>query len=113
MEAIIYLVIIAIVVYLIYLLIRYVILPIASILAAVTLVISTGYALFVSLSSFIRSVKDNIDPYATYVDKRADIPAGVKRNYCFGPGFHQISEIIKGAFENLGDYRKKLTAWKN
>lgn len=97
---------------LIYALIIYVILPIASVLAVVTLVISAGYALFVSVISFIKSLKNNLDPYATYVDKHA-AAAGVKRNYCFGPGFHQISEIIKDAFENLADYRKQLTEWKD
>ena len=113
MEAIIYLLLIALAVYLIYLLVVYIILPIASILGMVTLVVSAGYALVVSLSSFINSFKDNLDPYATYVDKHSDIAAGVKRNYCFGPGFHQISEIVNGAFKNLGEYRMQLTAWKD
>lgn len=113
MEGIIYIVLIVIVVYLIYLLIRYVILPIASVLAIITLVVSAGYALVVSFSSFFKAVKDNIDPYTTYIDEHADNTAGVKRNYCFGPGFHQLSSIIKEAFENLGDYRSTLTNWKN
>ena len=113
MEAIIYLLLIALAVYLIYLLIRYVILPIASVVGIITLVVSAGYGLIVSLISFIKSFKDNLDPYATYVDKHADVSGGVRRNYCFGPGFHQISEIVKGAFENLSEYRTKLTAWKD
>ena len=91
MEVIIYLLLIALVVYLIYLLIRYVVLPIASVAGIITLVVSAGYGLIVSLISFIKSFKDNIDPYATYVDKHADVSGGVRRNYCFGQGFHQIS----------------------
>lgn len=113
MELIFYLLLIAVVVYLIYLLIRYVILPIVSVVGIITLVVSAGYGLVVSLSSFIKSFKDNLNPYETYVDKHADVSGGVRRNYCFGPGFHQISEIVKGAFENLSEYRTKLTAWKD
>ena len=113
MEVIFYLLLIALVVYLIYLLVRYVILPIASVAGVITLVVSAGYGLIVSLISFIKSLSNNLSPYATYVDKHADISAGIRRNYCFGPGFHQISEIVKGAFENLTEYRTKLTAWKN
>jgi len=113
MEIIVYLALIALAIYLIYLLVRYVILPIASILGIITLTISAGYALIVSLISFVKSIKNNIDPYATYEDKHADDAGGVKRNYCFGPGFHQISEIIKDAFRNLGEYRVKLTDWKD
>ena len=54
MEVIFYLLVIALVVYLIYLLIRYVILPIASVVGIITLVVSAGYGLIVSLSSFIK-----------------------------------------------------------
>lgn len=111
MEVIFYLLLIALVVYLIYLLVRYVILPIASVAGVITLVVSAGYGLIVSLISFIKSLSNNLSPYATYVDKHADISAGIRRNYCFGPGFHQISEIVKGAFENLTEYRTKLTAF--
>lgn len=99
-------------IYLIYLLIRYVIIPIASAFAGIVLGVSAIYALVISLTSFIKSFKENLDPYKTFVDPNADTVAGVKRNYCFGPGFHQISEIVKGAFENLGEYRKSLTEWK-
>ena len=113
MEVIIYLLLIALAIYLIYLLIRYIILPIASVLAIATLVISAGYALVVSLISFVSSFKENINPYRTYVDNHKDIPTGVKRNYFFGPGFHQISEIVSGAFKNLAEYRTKLTGWKD
>lgn len=91
----------------------HIILPVASVAGIITLVISGGYALWVSLSSFIKSVKHNIDPYKSYVDKHADSVAGVKRNYCFGPGFHQISAIVKDAFDNLMDYSEKLKDWKD
>ncbi len=113
MEAIIYLALIALAVYLVYLLIVYIILPIASVVGIITLVVSAVYGLVVSISSFVKSFKEHLNPYDTYVDKHIDVPVGVKRNYCFGPGFHQISEIVKGAFDNLTEYRTKLTAWKD
>lgn len=102
-----------IVVWLLYLLIKYVIAPIASVLLIIIAVISTGYALFVSLHSFIMAFKENLNPYRTYVDPYPDTPQGVRRNYCFGPGFHQISQIVSSAFKNLGEYRSKLRAWKD
>lgn len=113
MEVIIEILLIILVIYLIYLFIVYVVLPIASVIGVITLVVSAGYALIVSLSSFIKSFKSNIDPYATYVDKHSDAAPGVKRNYCFGPGFHQISQIVEGAFKNLGESRVGLKAWKD
>ena len=84
---------VGVVVWLLYLLVKYVIAPIASVLFAIILVISTGYALFVSLHSFISAFKENVNPYRTYIDPHSDVPQGVRRNYCFGPGFHQISQI--------------------
>lgn len=113
MEVIAYLILIVLVIYLIYLFIVYIVLPIASVIGIITLVVSTVYALIVSLSSFIKSFQCNLNPYATYVDKHADLAAGVKRNYCFGPGFHQISEIVKGAFKNLGESQDELKVWKD
>ncbi len=98
---------------LIILFIVYVVLPAISIIAAITLSISAVYALVVSLISFFSSLKENINPYATYVDQNDNAPEGVKRNYCFGPGFYQIKKVVKGAFDNLGDYRDKLSCWKN
>ena len=87
MEVIFYLLLIALVVYLIYLLVRYVILPIASVVGVITLVVSAGYGLIVSLISFIKSLSNNLSPYATYVDKHADISSGISRNYFFVPVF--------------------------
>ncbi len=113
MEYVGYLIAAGLVLYLIYLLIVYIILPIASVLGIVSLVGGAGYGFAVSVKSFVQSIKEHLDPYATYVDQHTDASAGVKRNYCFGPGFHQISEIVKGAFVNVADYQTKLTAWKN
>ena len=104
---------VGVVVWLLYLLVKYVIAPIASVLFVIILIISTGYALFVSLHSFISAFKENVNPYRTYIDPHSDVPQGVRRNYCFGPGFHQISQIVSGAFKNLGEYRVKLKAWKD
>lgn len=109
MEAIGYLIVIVLAIYGIV----YIVLPIASVASIITLAVSAVYAFYVSLTSFIQSFKANTDPYATYVDKHTDAIPGVRRNYCFGPGFHQIAEIVKGAFSNLSVYRSNLTAWKN
>ena len=75
MDVIIGILLIALAIYLIYLLIVYVILPIVSAIGIITLVVSAGYALIVSLSSFVKSFRDNSDPYATYADKHADTAA--------------------------------------
>ena len=106
-------IVIGIVAWLLCLLVKYVIAPIASVLMIIVLIMSTGYALYVSLHSFILALKENVNPYNTFIDSHSDAPKGVKRNYCFGPGFHQISKIVSGAFMNLGEYRLKLKAWKD
>jgi len=103
-----------IIIYLIYLLIRYVVAPISGVLAVASLVIGVGYAFIISIYSFRKSLAEHINPYATFVDKNMDIPSGVRRSYFFGPGFHQISITVKDAFaalkeqtENVKNFRKR------
>lgn len=71
------------------------------------------YAFAVSVYCFFKSLVQNINPYTTYVDKHPHVKKGMKRNYCFGPGFHQIAQTIKGAFQNLAHHCSVLTAWKD
>lgn len=113
MEALLYIAAGVLIIYLVVLFVVYVILPIGFVLVTITLVASLGYGLIVSLISFIKAFKDNLNPYSTYVDKHVESSANIKRNYFFGPGLHQIREIVVGAFDNITNYRAKLTAWKN
>ena len=86
-----YLIVIAIVVWLVYLVVVYIIAPISGVLGAIALSAGMLYALWISSSGFIRSMLLHKDPYTTYVDKHREAAAGVKRNYFFGPGYHQIA----------------------
>ena len=107
------LLLIAVVIFLINLLIRYVIAPIAGVLLTATLTLSLGYAFFTSIRSFATSLIDHKNPYTTYADKSLDAPSGTKRNYFFGPGFHQIEITIKEAFSLQKSHLETLKAWKN
>lgn len=93
---------IAVIVWLIYLLIVYVIAPISGVLGVIALSAGTLYALWISVRSFVKSLLLHKNPYTTYVDKHKEASAGVRRNYFFGPGYHQIAITIHDAFENLG-----------
>jgi GTPase SAR1 family protein len=97
-----------IIIYLIYLLVRYVIAPISGILGGASLIIGLGYALVISIYCFGKSLFAHINPYTTFIDKNNDIPPGVRRSYFFGPGFHQIGITIKDAFILLKEQSKKI-----
>jgi GTPase SAR1 family protein len=94
-------------------LIRYVIAPIAGVLLIATLTLSLGYAFFTSIRSFVTSLLNHKSPYTTYVDKSPDAPYGIKRNYFFGPGYHQISITVKEAFALQNSYLSTLKKWKD
>jgi GTPase SAR1 family protein len=98
-----------VIIFLIYLLIRYVIAPISGFLAVASLVIGVGYALIISIYCFGKSLAKHINPYTTFVDKNTGIPSGVRRSYFFGPGFHQIGVTVKDAFAALKEQSEKLT----
>lgn len=102
----------AIIIFLIYLLIRYVIAPISGILGIVSLTIGVGYALVISIYCFGKSLIEHINPYKTFVDNNKDIPFGIRRSYFFGPGFHQIGVTVKDAFVNLKGQSEKITAFR-
>lgn len=106
-------IVIIIAIYLAYLLIRYVIIPMSGVLGVIAIVAGVGYALYVSLASFGKSIKENINPYITYDDKNMTFYKGVRRNYFFGPGFHQIKMIVSEAFGNLKNKTDSLTKWRN
>lgn len=69
--------------------------------AAIFLIAGIGGGVLFPIVSLIGSVSKHINPYKTYQDKHTNIASGKKRNYFFGPGFHQILEIDRGAFLNL------------
>lgn len=106
-----YLIAIVVVVCLIYLLVVYVIAPISGVLSIVALSAGMLYALWISGSSFVRSLLLHKDPYVTYVDKHKEASAGVRRNYFFGPGYHQIAITIHDAFEDQGSHIAAVGGW--
>jgi GTPase SAR1 family protein len=108
-----YLIAAGVVIFLLYLLVVYVIAPISGILLSVTLILGIGYALFTSLRSFITSLAKHINPYTTYLDNSPGAPPGIKRDYFFGPGYHQISRTVSEAFSLQNDYLATLGNWKN
>ena len=105
-----YLIAIVLIVWLVYLVVVYIIAPISGVLGAVALSAGTLYALWVSSSSFVKSLLLHKDPYTTYVDKHR-VAAGVKRNYFFGPGYHQIAVTIHDAFQNQNQSISDVRDW--
>jgi len=107
-----YIIAAVIIIYLLYLLIRYVVAPISGFLAVASLAIGVGYAFIVSIYCFGKSLAEHINPYTTFIDKNTDIPSGVRRSYFFGPGFHQIGITVRDAFAALIEQSKKLTSFR-
>jgi GTPase SAR1 family protein len=121
----IYIVVIVIIIYLLYLLVvkviipliafsvTHVIAPVAGILLVVAVTGAVVYGLYTSLVSFITSLLVHINPYTTYVDKSLAAHSETKRNYFFGPGYHQISITVKEALSFQKDRLKGLGDWKD
>jgi GTPase SAR1 family protein len=108
-----YIIAIIIIIGLIYLLVVYVIAPIAGILLLICLVLGFGYAFYTSVRSFITSFIRNRNPYKSYIDKsKAAIP-GLNRNYFFGPGYHQIGTTVKESFSLQRERLESLANWKD
>lgn len=116
MEAIIYLLLIAGAIYLLYLLVRYVIAPIAGIVGIVIAAAATIYALIVSCKSFFPTAYEHRNPYDDptdpYIDKHKDAIKGVRRGYFFGPGLHQLKAIVRDSFVELSLSLDNVKAWK-
>ncbi|MDR0908302.1 MAG: hypothetical protein LBM77_00920 [Spirochaetaceae bacterium] len=70
-------------------------------------------AFIFSIKNYIESINENKDAYATYVDKSKNKPMDVKRNYFFGPGYHQISQIVKNAWLKNKESIEKAWEWRD
>lgn len=104
-------IVVGVVVWLIYLLVVHVIAPIAGVLGTIVLACGVIYAFGISISSFMKSLLLHKNPYTTYIDTHKEAAAGIRRNYFFGPGYHQIKITIRDAFENQGEYIGKVKTW--
>lgn len=103
MELIIY----AVLIYLAYLVIRWIIvniiLPVGRIATIVALVAGTAIGAFVAIKSYLKSIKDNINPYDYYEDSSKNKQEFAKRrSYFFGPGFLQLRKTIADAWKGIG-----------
>ena len=94
-----------------WLLIENILWPLGIFLAKLIAAGSVIFALGISLKAFYTAVRENIDSYKTYTDKNTRKPAGVKRGYFFGPGFHQLKMIWKTSFTKLFEASNKISAW--
>lgn len=101
------------VIYLLFLLVVYVIIPISGFAIVAALVVGAIYAFGISMYSFCKSLKNNINPYNTYEDKSKNAPNGIRRSYFFGPGYHQIAQTVGNTFSNMSNHINVLTNWKD
>lgn len=95
MEVIIYLLLIALAIYLLYLLVVYVIIPISGIALAVIGGIAVIVGFISAVSNYVSAVRQNLN-FKNWEWKKDDEPA--KRSYFFGPGYQQLIGTIKTAF---------------
>lgn len=101
------LIICAVLIYLAYLVIRWIIvniiLPVGRIATIAALVAGTAIGAFVAVKSYIKSIKDNINPYDYYEDWSKNKQEFAKRrSYFFGPGFLQLKKTIGDAWKGIG-----------
>lgn len=109
MEYIIY----GVLIYLAFVVVRWlvinIILPAGRVAAITALVAGTAIGAFVALKSYIKSIKENINPYNYYEDHSKDKQEFAKRrSYFFGPGFVQLKKTIADAWREIGSSIKKI-----
>lgn len=89
-----------ILIYLAYLLIVKVLIPVGAVVGGIALVIVAGVAVivgfFTAFANYIKAVRENIN-FRNWEWEKDDEPA--KRSYFFGPGYAQLTGTIKKAFE--------------
>ena len=110
---------ILIIFFIVYLLFKYIVVPIflslASFLFSFILVMATIYAFIVSSKAFFPIVYKHRNPYndptSPYVDRHKDAVKGVRRGYFFGPGIHQLKTIVTESFVELESSHKDITNW--
>ena len=85
--------------------------PIAAILLAVSLTMGFVCGFFLVIAGYVGALVNNINPYNTYEDKSISAQPGTKRNYFFGPGYHQIAVIFKNSFSRQMKYADGVGKW--
>ena len=95
MEEIIYLFLFALAIYLLYLLVVYVIIPISGIALAIIGGIAVIVGFISAVSNYVSAVSQNLN-FRNWEWEKDDEPA--KRSYFFGPGYQQLIGTIKTAF---------------
>ena len=94
------------------LLVIYVILPLSGLAILLALIGSAIFAFFVATKCFLSSLIENKNPYDSYIDKHANRVPGVRRNYFFGPGFHHVHIVVRGACSKQVEQLNSLEKWK-
>jgi len=106
-------VLVIVAIYLIYLLVRYIIIPISGVLLVAAVCIGGVYAFIISIKCFIVSLSGHINPYTTYKDSNPNISPGSKRSYFFGPGYHQIAVTVTDTFSKEKEHLEELTNFRD
>ena len=64
-----------------------------------------------AVPSVVPAVARHKDPYTTYADSSPQARAGTRRNYCFGPGYRQVTAIVKDAAAGQLEQLQLWNAW--
>lgn len=98
-----YIILIAVGILLLYLIIRYVVpvvLAAGAIIAVIIAAVSAAIATYFAIDSYSSAVKENIN-FREWKWKKDEEPA--RRSYFFGPGYSQLWNTVKAAFDNIRD----------
>lgn len=97
--------------YLVWLFITRILIPVLGVISVAAAVIGVAAALIFSIVNYLRSMIAKRNPYLTYVDTSKNKADGIRRSYFFGPGYHQIGTIIKGAWSNNAMTIGRIKNW--
>lgn len=89
-----------------------IILPVIAFVFVGAVVLAALYGLVVSIKSFWSALIENKNPYDYYVDKKASQVSGVRRNYFFGPSYSQVLTTSQVAFTNQTSQREIVEHFK-
>ncbi|GHV93997.1 hypothetical protein AGMMS50293_03170 [Spirochaetia bacterium] len=106
-----YIILIGIGLYLLYLLITKIIIPLFGIITVASSVIGVTIAFFTSIINYVKAVIACTNPYDTYVDTDPHKPEGVRRSYFFGPGYHQLKITIFTAWTYNKNTLGRIKHW--
>ena len=74
--------------------------------------VGIAFGLYTAVRSAVPALVRHKDPYDGYVDTTPQAKSGTKRNYFFGPGYHQVGAIVQDSYRDQLRQLQKWAAWR-